>query len=145
MNFRPPNPDISFVDEVLNVDVRNIGEVSSLTISKYVIALSQYLVYFKYNVNQIQANLTRHTRQLEASIIQLITPEVIKKYKTKKEARVNLIEDTDSLKLLDSAINGFYDEYYLLEGVDKTISELIAAFKRELTRRENELYQCKHS
>ena len=33
------------------------------------------------------------------------------------------------------------DELFLLDGVDKTIQELIAAFKRELTRRENELYQ----
>jgi len=32
------------------------------------------------------------------------------------------------------------DELLLLEGIDKTISELIATFKRELTRRENELY-----
>jgi hypothetical protein len=27
-----------------------------------------------------------------------------------------------------------------VDGIDKTVSELIATFKRELTRRENELY-----
>jgi hypothetical protein len=37
------------------------------------------------------------------------------------------------------------DELFLLQGMDKTISELIASFRRELTRRENELYQEKHS
>jgi len=35
------------------------------------------------------------------------------------------------------------DEIVLVEGMDKVIGELISSFKRELTRRENELYRIR--
>ena len=68
----------------------------------------------------------------------------LKEHKTKKDAKAALVLSNQVLNKLQEEIDALEDELVLLDGMDKTIMELIAAFKRELTRRENELYQRKH-
>lgn len=143
--FQKSHPNQSFIDHIFSYDIRNLESTDDVEISKFVIGLSQYLIYFKNKMNQSKQHLTQKQRLLEASVTQLIDKELLKKYKTKKEARVYLIYNTEVLNQIQNDIDSLYDEGYLLEGIDKTISELIAAFKRELTRRENELYQRRNS
>ena len=40
-------------------------------------------------------------------------------------------------------LDNLHTELLQTEGIDKCISELVATLKRELTRRENELYQVR--
>jgi hypothetical protein len=138
-------PDKNFINSILNFDVRSLEKLSSAEVSQYVVALSQYLIYFKYQFNSTKMLLNREERLLEVSLTQLMTDEIIKKYKTKKDARVYLIYNIPTLNKIQLIIDTLHDEVFLLSGIDKTISELIAAFKRELTRRENELYQTRNS
>jgi hypothetical protein len=138
-------PDKNFINSILNFDVRSLEKLSSAEVSQYVVALSQYLIYFKYQFNSTKMLLNREERLLEISLTQLMTDEISKKYKTKKDARVYLIYNIPTLNKIQLIIDTLHDEVFLLSGIDKTISELIAAFKRELTRRENELYQTRNS
>ena len=143
--FTAVRPDQGFIDSVFAYDTRLLGQTEATQISKFVIALSQYLIYFKYHFNESKLTYTQKQRLLEVSIAQIITEADIKKYKTKKEARFQLIYNSPTLNKIQLDIEEAHDEVILLEGIDKTISELIAAFKRELTRRENELYQRRNS
>jgi hypothetical protein len=143
--FRSSHPKQSFIDTIFAYDTRTLEQTNDIDISRFVIALSQYLIYFKSKFNETKMFITQKQRLLEVSISQIITEEDLKKFKTKKEARAHIIYNNASLNKVQLDIDVLHDEVIVLEGIDKTVSELIAAFKRELTRRENELYQRRHS
>lgn len=134
-------PDESFVKQIFAYDARTLEQTDDLFISKCILGLSQYLVYFKSGYNKKLQQKSEKQRILEAALFQIITPELIKQYKTKKDIRSDLVYTNPVLNKLQIDIEVLQDELFLLDGMDKTIQELIAAFKRELTRRENELYQ----
>ena len=134
-------PDESFVKQIFAYDARTLEQTDDLFISKCILGLSQYLVYFKSEYNKKLQQKSEKQRILEAALFQIITPELIKQYKTKKDIRSDLVYTNPVLNKLQIDIEVLQDELFLLDGMDKTIQELIAAFKRELTRRENELYQ----
>lgn len=139
--YKHCRPDDSFVSEIFAYDARTLEQTDDLFISKCVLGLSQYLVYFKSEYNKKLQQKGEKQRLLEAVLFQTITPELIKQYKTKKDIRSDLIYTNPVLNKIQIDIEVLQDELFLLDGIDKTIQELIAAFKRELTRRENELYQ----
>jgi hypothetical protein len=134
-------PDESFVKQIFAYDARTLEQTDDLFISKCILGLSQYLVYFKSEYNKKLQQKSEKQRILEAALFQIVTPELIKQYKTKKDIRSDLVYTNPVLNKLQIDIEVLQDELFLLDGMDKTIQELIAAFKRELTRRENELYQ----
>ena len=142
--YQKCKPESSLIDQVSSYDVRTLENTDDLFISRSVIALSQYLVYFKSQYNITKSSITNKERVMEGVLFGLITAEVLKEYKTKKDAKAALVLSNQVLNKLQEEIDALEDELVLLDGMDKTIMELIAAFKRELTRRENELYQRKH-
>lgn len=144
-SFRNSVPNQGFVDEIFKYDSRTLGQTDSQLISKYVIALSQYLIYFKTKFNETKMFLSRDNRNLELKIIEFTTDADLKKYKTKKDLRFYITNNVPEVKKIRAHVEALHDEILLLEGIDKTVSELIASFKRELTRRDNELFQERHS
>lgn len=142
--YQKCKPESSLIDQVFSYDVRTLENTDDLFISRSVIALSQYLVYFKSQYNITKSSITNKERVMEGVLFGLITAEVLKEHKTKKDAKAALVLSNQVLNKLQEEIDALEDELVLLDGMDKTIMELIAAFKRELTRRENELYQRKH-
>jgi hypothetical protein len=141
--FQHVKPNGELIDEIFNYDVRELEQTNDVTLSKYAIALSQYLIYFKSQCNKTKVDIGRKKRVLDSGINQLITKEVLKQYKSKSDASNYLISNTKDLDILNSEIEALKDELMLLDGIDKTMTELIATFKRELTRRENELYSIR--
>jgi len=135
----------SFVSQVFAYDVRTLGQTTGEFIAQSIIALSQYNIYFKNKSNEKKMHLSQKQRLIDSTLFHLITPEIVKEYKTKKDARMRLLLTDPTLNAIQLDIEVLQDELYLLDGMDKTISELIASFKRELTRRENELYQQRKS
>lgn len=133
-------PEKEFIDEILTFDVKKLEATSGVTLSKFTIALAQYLVYFKSEVNKTKVETHRKQRFLDNSVAQLLSRDMIKKYKSKSAAYAAIVSNTKMYTEMSDEIGHLKDELMLIEGVDKAISELIAAFKRELTRRENELY-----
>ena len=139
--FQSARPDKNFIDSIFAFDIKLLESTKDITISQYVIALSQYLIYFRAGLNETKKHMTIKKRNIDVTLSQLMTAEYLKAFKTKEQARTNLIFITPDLNKLQLDMDGLNDELRMLDGIDKTISELIAAFKRELTRRENELYQ----
>ena len=141
--FKNTKPNNDFVDEVFRLDIRTLDTIDDRLISKYASVLSQYLIYFKYQQNTAKAEMYRLQRKLELSTTQLITKDILKQYKTKRDAMSYLTANTQDLYIMDGKIEDLKVELILIEGIDKTIQEYIATLKRELTRRENELWETR--
>jgi uncharacterized membrane protein YgaE (UPF0421/DUF939 family) len=130
----------SLLDEIWTFDPRALDKMDGKDLSKYTIALAQYLVYYNVQKNKTKAEIYKLNKFIERTMSINITPEVHKKYKTKSAAADYLIATIPLLSEAQEKLDSFHYELNLIEGIDKSISELIATIKRELTRRENELY-----
>ena len=138
--FKKVKPNLEFINEIFEYDVRKLDATDSVIISKYSIALAQYLIFFQAEVNKTKLEIVRKQRILDGATNQLLSEKLLKRYKTKASAKEHIISNSKEFNSLRSEIEKFRDELTLIEGEDKKISELIAVFKRELTRREKELY-----
>ena len=143
LSFKEVKPDMNVVNEVFRLDVTTIPHMNGAKISEYMSAMAQYLIYFKAQQNEGKAELFKLQRQMELSTTQLLTTDILKQYKTKKDAMSYLTANTKELSELEERIENTKSELTLIDGIDKTIQEYIATFKRELTRRENELWETR--
>lgn len=140
LKFQKELPNRDVIDEALSFDVKKLEQTNGVTLSQYSISLSQYLIFFKSEYNKTKAASARLQRFIDATVSQLITKDILKQYKTKADAKAYLVANTEVLSNKVSELETLLHEQQLLDGMDKTITELIACFKRELTRRENEMY-----
>ena len=141
--FRNAHPDSNFIEKIFAYDVNKLEATSGEEISRYNIALSQWLVYYKSQINQTRVDMLKKQRTLDGVMSYRLTKEILKEYKTKTAATEHIIKSDQELNKMQEDIFNIKDELLLIEGIDKTVHELIAAFKRELTRRENELYSVR--
>lgn len=141
--FKDMEPDKDYIKKIFHFDVRRLEGVDGIEISQYCIALSQYLIFLKYQMNQTKSELQNKKRMVDNTLDILLTKELIKEYGTKTNAVAHIMSSSKELINLNTAMEPLKDELIVLEGMDRVIGELIAAFKRELTRRENELYRIR--
>lgn len=131
------------INNIWNLDAQTLDQIDGAELSKYAVALSQYLIYFNVEKNKLKADLYKKNKFIERTISISLTPEVQKKYKTKAAATDYLVGMNPDLSKSQDEIDTIQYELNLIDGLDKSITELIATIKRELTRRENELYQIR--
>lgn len=134
-----------FLKEIWTMDPKTLEGIDGAKLSAYAVALSQYIIFLKFQCNKAKAEMYRLTTYIERSISLALTdkPELSKKYGTKKAAADYLISTREDLMEAQGSLEALKQEDIQTEGMDKAISELIATIKRELTRRENELYQTR--
>jgi hypothetical protein len=138
--FQKVRPDLEFMNEIFTFDTRQMPSMSSEKLSQFCVALSQFVIFLKSEMNSTHAEINMKNRFIEATVNMLITKELIKEHKSKSAAVEFLISNSTELSKVKDQIGALKDELLLLEGQDKNLLELVNAFKRELTRRENELY-----
>jgi vacuolar-type H+-ATPase subunit I/STV1 len=133
------------LDEIWTFDPRKLDSVDGSTLSSYAMALAQYLIYFTYQRNLVKAEQHKLSKYIDRSISLIMTDDdsYVKKYKNKSTASEFIISTNESLMEAQSKLDALQIELIQIEGMDKAVSELIATIKRELTRRENELYQLR--
>lgn len=139
-SFSKINIDDSFLDEVWAFSPRDLGSLDDLRVSMYSTALAQFLIFFKYEQNKTKAEIAKQKKLLDSTISVSLTKEIIKEYKTKTAAAEYMVCNNPQLAKLEQDMDDAKMELIRLDGIDKAVSEYIATFKRELTRRENELY-----
>jgi len=139
-SFRKIEINQGFLDNIWKFDPTTLGALDDLTISKYSIALAQYLIFFRSELNQTKATIVKKKKLLDTSISMATTTTLLKKYKTKVATTEYLITTLPELSKLSEEISQLQSEITYLDGVDKSISEYIATFKRELGRREKEIF-----
>ena len=141
--FQNVRPDLDFMNEVFGFDARELPNLSSAVISQYCVALSQYVIFMKSQINKTLNEINMKQRFIDNIVNMTITANLIKKYKSKAATVDYIISSTPSLSQEQDKISELKSELILLDGQDKNILELINVFKRELTRRDNEIYSSK--
>lgn len=138
--FQRVRPDLDFMNEIFTFDVRTLPQTDDTKISQYCIGLSQFVIYMRSEMNKTLSEINMKNRFIESTVNLLMTRELIKAYKTKSAVNDYIISNSPELTKAKEEIDELKQELILLEGQDKNLAELVAAFKRELSRRENELY-----
>jgi hypothetical protein len=140
MSFNKIKINHDFLEEVWKFNPITLGSLDELTVSQYSICLAQYLIFFRSELNQTKAIIAKKKKLLDSSIAVAMDAEVIKKYKTKTAAIDFIKNSNQELSILEDEISSLMDEVIRIDGIDKAVSEYIATFKRELTRREKEIF-----
>lgn len=141
--FEKVRPDLDFMNEIFGFDARNLPQLESSKISQYCIALSQFVIYLKSEMNKTQSEIHMKQRFIDSTVSMLLTSDMIKEHKTKTAAVDYIINNSDGCQKAREEIGQLKDEIMLLEGQDRNLLELVNAFKRELTRRDNEFQTTK--
>jgi hypothetical protein len=130
------NTDDSLVEKAKSLPVRELETIDSLTLSKYVIALSQYLVFLTSQVNKSRVMYKIHSRKFEMLLYKAIK-DVTGKTLTEKKAKA--LEGNKELQYQEEQMHIFDLEVEVVRDIEKNITLLVNAIKRELTRREAEI------
>ncbi len=138
--FRKIKINQNFLDEIWEFDPSTLGSLDDLRISQYSIALAQYLIFFRSELNQSKAKVVKKRKFLDTSVSIATTPALLKQYKTKVATTEYLVNTLPALSKLSEEISELQSEITQLDGVDKSVSEYIATFKRELGRREKVIF-----
>ena len=138
--FQYVKPNNDLIKEAMGYDVRKLEQTSGEVLSKYAIVLSQYNVFFNSERNKIKVKIHKAKRLLDGIITTLLTQKDVKKYGTKVAAVNNIINSSAKYSSIQEDIDNANEELIYIDGIDKTISDVVATLKRELTRRENELH-----
>jgi hypothetical protein len=140
MSFNKIEINHDFLEQVWKFNPITLGSLDDLTVSQYSICLAQYLIFFRSEFNQTKATIAKKKKLLDSSIAIAMDADVIKKYKT-KTAAIDFIKNANSeLSVIEEEISDLTNEIIRIDGIDKAVSEYIATFKRELTRREKEIF-----
>ena len=132
--------------EIWTFDPKQLEHKSGQDLSRYAMCLSQYLIYYAVHKNKSKAEVHRLNKYIERSVSMRMAEDTDfkKKYgKTKTDATNYLVNTDTDLMEKQARLDALHLELLEIEGMDKSISELIATIKRELTRRENELYSMR--
>jgi len=140
LSFTKVKPGNDLINEIWSFNVNNLHSITDITVSQYVIALGQWLIYFRAQVNDTKAQINKLQSDVEFLVATWMTKELLKEYKTQTAARDYLIRNNPESAVIYEKLQSLKHELIKVEGIDRAVAELIAAFKRELTRRENELY-----
>ena len=140
LSFTKVQPRQDLIDEIWAFDVINLHALADPKLSQYVIALSQWLVYLKAQVNDTKAQINQLKSDLGVIVSSCMSEKILKDYKTQTAAREYVVRSNPPASLMDDKLRKLQADLIRVDGVDRSVSELISAFKRELTRRDNELY-----
>lgn len=140
LSFNQVIPNSGLIEEIWNFNVENLHAMDDIKISQYVIALAQWLVYYRSQINEIKARMNQLQSDLDFFVSACMNEKTLKEHKTQTAARDYIIRANAESSLMNDNLQKLKFDLIKVDGIDKAVSELIAAFKREMTRRENELY-----
>lgn len=133
MVFKMPR-NKTLMDEIFQFDPRNLESLPSVKLSEYAIGLAQFLVYFQSQLNASKVKLIQKNR-----VIEIYVNKSDIKGGTKAERRQKVIDNNPELQDIAKEIECLEAELKMTENLERYYTELINAFKRELSRRESEL------
>lgn len=140
LSFTKVQPSNDLINEIWSFNVKNLHSLTDPTLSQYVIALSQWLIYYRFQVNETMAQVNHLKSDLEFLMSTWMTKEILKEYKTQTAAKEYLIRSNPESATMNDKLQKLKYDLVKVDGIDRAVTELISAFKRELTRRDNELY-----
>lgn len=128
------DPDKDELSAVLSLKSHQLSTLNEESLTKYIYSLSQYLIYL-----QVQSNV-RNVKFLEAKrCFEIELYKEMNKFeaKTVKEKENMALLSSEHLQKLEKDMRIKSADYKLFEKLPDHISELINAFKKELSNRQS--------
>jgi hypothetical protein len=130
-------PSQNIVDEALSFNVKDLDTLDSRELTKFIVGLSQYLVYIVLEINKLRIQKIILGREIEVDIVVFVAKSNITKG-TKAEKRALALGSSPELTKKDERLQEIMVEFTLLDGIDKYLEFYSNSFKKELKRREAE-------
>ena len=106
LSFNKITVDQTFLDEIWKFNPNTLDSLPTETVSRYAMALAQFLIFFKAEQNKTRAQLIKKKRFFEASVLMCLnSSEIPKGYKTKAEKVEYLVNTTPELSKVTDEIN----------------------------------------
>lgn len=140
LSFKNIKFNESLINEIWAYNPRDLEQTNGQIIGTYVVALGQFLIYYQSQINSLKVEIKRKENFIDNFVDSLLTAELLKKYKTKSAAVNEVMSFSPDIQKKKEEVSELKLELMETDNIGSAISEFIAAFKRELTRRENELY-----
>jgi len=126
----------ALVQEILSLDVNLLDSIPDDKLSKYITALGQYLVFLRFQANNIQI----HTRFLKKKLERSVALRLLEiKGGTKKEREAALLRGDTLLGEMEDEADRVEAKFLMFNGISDTVQEYMNALKKEQTRRYEEL------
>jgi len=131
-------PSQSIIDKALSFNVNELDTIDDSDITKFIVALSQYLIYVTLEINKLKIRKAVLDRDIEIDIATFIVSTGLNKG-TKAERRFLAISASPELKEKSEQFQTVSTELMLLDNIDKYLEFYCNGLKKELLRREKEL------
>jgi hypothetical protein len=131
-------PSQSIVDKALSFDVKDLDVVGGADITKFIVGLSQYLIYIILEENKLKIRRAILEREIDVSVAIFVAKNKITKA-TKAEKRLMAIGSSANLINKEEKLNNILVELSLLDSIGKYLEFYVNSLKKELHRRECEL------
>lgn len=137
LNFHKVNPNKAIVDDIFSLDIGDkLGALPLEMISRYITALSQYLIFISYRRNSTEVRRMFLSKNLEKNVLRGLNSITSG---TKDEKRRKFIDLNPELLEIEAEIEYLGAELLLTEGIPDSIREYINALKRYRDTKEFEL------
>lgn len=128
-------PNDTILQKALNFNASLLDSLEDSDLSKFIIALGQYLVYLKYKENECSIKKIELNKQYEYECFKKIF-EVKWKTNTPVKEKMRFVSSNDlELKALEKEKDIAESEYAILEGMYGAFLEYLNAYKKEQGRR----------
>ena len=132
------NPDLSLVNEVLNLDIRNLDNVSDVLLSKYIASLCQYNIFLTLSYNKQLILKKRLENRLHIQVYAYCKEHSVKA-KTKKDIIIEVCLANKEIALLKAKLDVVIEKLTFLNDVMKYIDSYVNALKKDFARRRSEI------
>lgn len=129
------NPNKSVLQEALSFDVATLEDTSEVLLSKYILVLGQYLVFLKYQENEIRVQYMEADKQLNRDIASKIKAVSWKTNVPLKEKTLLVADGDSALQQLMLERDVLEAQLTILDGMGSAFTEYLNAYKREASRR----------
>lgn len=130
-------PSQSIIDEALSFDIKDLDTIDDSDITKFIVALSQYLIYITLETNKLRIRKVVLDRDIEIDVATFVISTGLNKG-TKAERRFLAIGASKDLEKKSERFQKISTELMLLDNIDKYIEFYSNGLKKELSRRERE-------
>jgi len=130
-------PSQSIIDKALSFNVNELDTIDDSDITKFIVALSQYLIYVILEINKLRIRKAILDRDIEIGIATFIASTGLNKG-TKAERRFLAIGASPELEKKSEQFQVISTELMLLDNIDKYIEVYCNGLKKELSRRDQE-------
>lgn len=131
-------PSQNIVDKALSFDVKDLDIIDGAELTKFIVGLSQYLIYVTLEINKLRVQKIVAERDVDVDVAVFIAANNISKG-TKAEKRLIAVGSSVDLMNKEEKLNNLIVETSLLDNIDKYLEFYVNALKKELARREREL------